>query len=105
MRQVNQNSDHKMINFNVPNYLINSFDNLVRFKRVSRTSMLVRLMEDYLRSEHDKMKEDGTLNSIMNDLSNRNSNNHTKPEQNDKWDQPMVPFFTSSEYDDWDNRF
>ena len=64
--------DHKLINFNVPKYLINNFDNLVRFKSVSRTSMLVRLMEDYLRSEHTKMKDDNTLNVMINQLGERN---------------------------------
>lgn len=64
--------DHKLINFNVPKYLISNFDNLVRFKRVSRTSMLVRLMEDYMRSEHQKMKDDESLNLMINDIGQRN---------------------------------
>ena len=58
---VNLSTNHKLINFNVPNYLINNFDNLVKFKRVSRTSMLVRLIETYLREELLQMKKDNEL--------------------------------------------
>ena len=32
---VNLSPNHKLINFNVPNYLINNFDNLVKFKACS----------------------------------------------------------------------
>ena len=55
---MNISYDYKLVNFNVPNYLIKNFDNLVKFKRVSRTSMLVHLMENYLRTEQQKLKED-----------------------------------------------
>ena len=58
---VNLSTNHKLINFNVPNYLINNFDNLVKFKRVSRTSMLVRLIETYIREELLQMKKDNEL--------------------------------------------
>ena len=74
MGMISQNisSEHKLINFNVPKYLIKNFDNLVRFKRVSRTSMLVHLMEHYIRSEKKRIEEDGNLNSLINNIEMRN---------------------------------
>ena len=74
MEMISQNfsSDHKLINFNVPKYLIKNFDNLVKFKRVSRTSMLIHLMEDYIRSERVRMKNDHTLTLMINDIELRN---------------------------------
>ena len=101
--------DHKLINFNVPKYLINNFDNLVRFKSVSRTSMLVRLMEDYLRSEHTKMKDDNTLNLMINQLGERNRTDFKKELRRDVMklreedEPPMIPM--SNDYDNWEDRF
>ena len=51
-------NDYTMISLNVPNYLKTNFDNMVKFKRISRTSMLVRLMETFLRYELKQMKSD-----------------------------------------------
>jgi len=68
----NISSEYKLDNFNVPKYLIKNFDNLVRFKRVSRTSMLVHLMEHYIRSEKKRIEEDGNLNSLINNIEMRN---------------------------------
>ena len=69
----NISPNHKLINFNVPNYLIQNFDNLVRFKRVSRTSMLVHLIETYCRSEQKRLKEDNQLNQMVVELTDRNA--------------------------------
>ena len=69
---LNFSSDHKLINFNVPKYLITNFDNLVRFKRVSRTSMLIHLMENYIRMEKKRMEDDNSLNLMIKDVEKRN---------------------------------
>ena len=101
--------DHKLVNFNVPKYLIINFDNLVRFKRVSRTSMLVRLMEDYLRSEHQKMKDDGSLNLMINDIGKRNRDDLKKEIRNDirkvreEYEPPMIPMISDYDTEDWEN--
>jgi len=100
--------DHKLINFNVPKYLISNFDNLVRFKRVSRTSMLVRLMEDYMRSEHQKMKDDGSLNLMINDIGQRNREDLKKEIRKDiravreEYEPPMIPMTSDYDNDDWE---
>ena len=74
MGMISQNisNEHKLINFNVPKYLIKNFDNLVRFKRVSRTSMLIHLMEHYIRTEKKSIMDDHNLNSLINDIEERN---------------------------------
>ena len=61
----NFSNNHKLINFNVPKYLIKNFDTLVKFKRVSRTSMLIQLMETYIRTEQQRLKEDNSLNHLI----------------------------------------
>ena len=102
-------NDHKLVNFNVPTYLISNFDNLVRFKRVSRTSMLVRLMEDYMRSEHQKMKDDGSLNLMINDIGQRNREDLKKEfrkdirEVREEYEPPMIPMTSDYDIDDWGN--
>ena len=101
--------DHKLVNFNVPKYLIINFDNLVRFKRVSRTSMLVRLMEDYLRSEHQKMKDDGSLNLMIKDIGQRNREDRKNDIKKDirevraEYEPPMIPISSDYDNDDWEN--
>ena len=50
MTSTNILSDYKLINFNVTKYLIKNFDNLVRFKRVSRTSMVRFITRFHIRS-------------------------------------------------------
>lgn len=112
MTSHNFSDDHKLINFNVPIYLIKNFDQLMRFKRVSRTSMLIRLMEDYLRSETKQMKEDGSLNEMLNTISKNNREDLKQQLRNDlrqikeEWEPPMIPI--SNDFDinmDWEDRF
>ena len=101
--------DHKLINFNVPKYLISNFDNLVRFKRVSRTSMLVRLMEDYMRSEHQRMKDDGSLNLMIKDIGQRNREDLKQEIRKDirevrgEYEPPTIPISSDYDNDDWEN--
>lgn len=104
------NEDFKLINFRVPNYLINNFDNFVRFKRVSRTSMLIHLMESYLRTESKQMKEDGSFNQMIHTISKNNREDLKQQLRNDlkevkeEWEPPMIPTFSDNEFD-WEDRF
>jgi len=100
----NISSDHKLVNFRLPNYLITNFDNLVKFKRVSRTSMLVHLIETYCRSEQKRLKEDDHLNEFVVELTKRNNKDlkkQIKKEVKDEWEPPMIPY---SSDDDWEDR-
>tara|TARA_B100000424_G_C22899466_1_gene478387 strand:- start:746 stop:1036 length:291 start_codon:yes stop_codon:yes gene_type:complete len=67
-----QQSDVKMITFNVPQYLVQNFDELRGFKRLSRTSMLINLMEKFVREEHKSLKDDDKLNHLIMDVKLRN---------------------------------
>ena len=106
---LNFSTDHRLINFNVPKYLINNFDKLVKFKRVSRTSMLIHLMENYIRTEHQMMERDNTLNEMMSDLSERNKKvikNELiglKRDIDEELELPMVPYTNESR--SWDDHF
>ena len=103
MTSQNISSHHKLINFNVPNYLIKNFDNLVKFKRVSRTSMLVHLMETYCRSEQRRLKEDNILNQMVVDLTQRNKKElkeKVKKEISTEYEPPMIPYSSDDEWED-----
>ena len=71
-QQQYQSSNYKLINFNVPDYMVNIFDEIVKFKRISRTSVLIGLMEKYIRAEHQNLEEDGKLNKLISDIKSRN---------------------------------
>lgn len=62
----------KLINFNVPVYLLTNFDNLARHKATSRTSMLLRLMEQFVRDEADWVEKDNRLNAVLVEMEGRN---------------------------------
>ena len=93
---VNLSTNHKLINFNVPNYLINNFDNLVKFKRVSRTSMLIRLIETYLREELLQMKKDNELSESFKKIKDK----FDKPKTVIKKEEQMIPFSTDINWED-----
>ena len=93
---VNLSPNHKLINFNVPNYLINNFDNLVKFKRVSRTSMLIRLIETYLREELLQMKKDNELSESFKKIKDK----FDKPKTIIKKEEPMIPYSTDIDWED-----
>ena len=77
-------NEYKLINFNVPKYLIKNFDNMVKFKRVSRTSLLIGMMESYLRTEYRRMKEDDDLNQLINNIEERNRYSKSKVVEEDR---------------------
>lgn len=105
---MNSYTDHKLINFNVPKYLIKNFDNLVRFKRVSRTSMLIHLMENYIRLEKIRMDEDNTLNLMISEVENRSRKSikeelvGLQKEISEELEPPMIPMMEDDySKDDW----
>ena len=68
----NFSDNYTLINFNIPTYLKKNFDNLVKFKRVSRTSILNQLIDRYVRFELDQIDKDNRINSFMSDIEKRN---------------------------------
>ena len=57
-----------LINFCIPNHLKYHLDRLVKFKNISRTSLLNRLVEEYVRDEEDQLEKDGRIQQMMLDL-------------------------------------
>ena len=101
IHSVNLSTNYKLINFNVPNYLITKFDNLVKFKRISRTSMLLRLMETYLRDELTQMKKDNELTNSFKSIKKK----YETPKKVIK-EEPMIPHSTDNDMDNefWEDR-
>ena len=58
MNLVSREYEPILINFNIPKNLKYRFDRLVKFKGVSRTSILNRLVEDWVRDETKQLEED-----------------------------------------------
>ena len=87
------NGNYKLINFNVPHYLINNFDEIVKFKRISRTSVLIGLMERYIRAEHQCLAEDGKLNKLISDIKSRNQQPEPlrRPKIEERYYPPEIP--------------
>lgn len=107
-----QNIDHKLINFWVPKYLITNFDNYVKYKRMSRTSVLIHLMENYMRTEKQQMEKDGELNEMIQSISENNRMDlrgllkkdlHQLTE--DEYEPPMIPYTSDNNVvEDWEER-
>ena len=101
---MNSSNDYKLVNFNVPKYLITNFDYLVKFKRVSRTSMLIHLMESYIRREKKLMEEDNSLNKMLVDVQQRNRKElfkNLKKDMDEEYEPPMIPKTDDRSWDDY----
>jgi len=61
-----------LINFNIPNHLKKNFDKLVNFKRVTRTSILNTMIEEYCRREYQLIHEDGRINDLIQTIEKNN---------------------------------
>ena len=83
-----------------------NFDHLVNFKRVSRTSVLNSMIEEFCRREFKLIKEDGRLNDLILDIEQKNPprpNQYNQPRWKDSYDEPLnIPVSTDflDPYDD-----
>ena len=83
---------YTLINFNIPNHLKRNFDQIVNFKRVSRTSVLNSMIEEFCRREFKLIKEDGKLNDLITNIKIKNlpKINHQKTSSwEDSYDEPL----------------
>jgi len=85
----------------MPNYLKNNFDELVRFKQVSRTSILNHMIETFCRTEYALLQDDNRINELIMNVKKRNSKTTPlTPEQVSSIDEPiMIP--SLDDYDDF----
>ncbi len=92
-------NDFTMISLNVPNNIKNTFDNVCKFKRFSRTSMLIRLMENFLRTELKQMKSDNDINVLIKNVTKKHNSKPIK-------EQPMIPYSSDEEMEEqfWKER-
>lgn len=100
------NPNSSPIHFFCPNHLKVHFDKLTKYKRVSRTSIINSLIENWMRDEFQKMKQDSEMNVLFREIG-------TKPNPSKKqgWfssksssnlEPPVVPSIENDHYqDDW----
>ena len=99
---------YTLINFNIPNHLKKNFDQLVNFKRVSRTSVLNSMIEEFCRRELKLIKEDGKLNDLITNIKIKNlpQINHHKPSPwEDSYDEPVNIPVSDDFLDPYDDGF
>ena len=113
-----QAQTNTLINFNIPTYLKDNLDDLTRFKNVSRTSILNRLIENYCRVEYKYIEKDGRFRDMLSKAKHKNSR-MTKPkvlqeyltakplhksvvELDEEYSPPDVPILSNTLTDDYD---
>ena len=100
---------HTLMTFNIPTHLKTNFDELSKFKRVSKTSIINHLIEWYCRNERKELEGDDKLNHLIRDMKLRNHHvvktekvrkeptfgqwsTVKKPDNSfDDWDEPVTP--------------
>ena len=65
MAKTTTSTSYQLLNFNIPRRLKNSLDVVVDYKRISRTSIINSLLDEYVRKEISHIKEDGQLTSLI----------------------------------------
>ena len=79
---VHTNMNSSSITFYCPNHLKNSFDELVRFKRISRTSIINYLMENWMRNEYQKLKDDEQISDLIENVKQKTKIQKDDPKPN-----------------------
>lgn len=100
--------DTKLITFRVPNSIVNDFDELVKFKRGSRTSYLVGFMDNFIRNEFKRLEESNRVNEFIHSIRSRNKTTENLPKSSDNvWkthrDDYYEPINIPHIEDDWEN--
>ncbi len=97
---------YTLINFNIPNHLKRNFDQLVNFKRVSRTSVLNSMIEEFCRREFKLIKEDGKLNYLITNIKKKNLpkiNQQKTSSWEDSYDEPVNIPVSDDYFDPYDD--
>ena len=97
---------YTLINFNIPNHLKKNFDHLVNFKRVSRTSLLNTMIEEFCRREFKLIKEGERLNDLITDIEQKNQTktNHSNPSHwGDSYEEPLNILLSTDFFDTYDD--
>ena len=94
MPKTQESTSYQLLNFNIPRRLKSSLDAVVEYKRISRTSIINSLLDDYCRNEIAHIKEDGNLTSLI-DTAIQKVNNP----------QPPVPEIKSTRSHKWESSY
>ena len=71
----------KLITFRAPHSILTNFDQIIKFKRGSRTSYLVSYMDHFVRTEFTRLKETNQIHELITQLS----------EPTLEYDPPRIP--------------
>jgi hypothetical protein len=63
----------KLITFRAPHSILTNFDQIIKFKRGSRTSYLVSYMDHFVRTEFTRLKETNQIHELITQLSEQTS--------------------------------
>ncbi len=98
-----QSISYKLVNFNIPTNLNHLFNEVLAYKQITRTSIMLRLIEDWVRLEGEYIKEDDVLRDVL-----IKRNRTSKPSNKEVWIEdslPPSPILQSSNEDlDWEAR-
>ena len=78
----------KLITFRAPHSILTNFDQIIKFKRGSRTSYLVSYMDHFVRTEFTRLKETNQIHELITQLS----------EPPSEYDPPRIPHLDN---DNW----
>jgi len=107
-QKTTMNDDTKLVTFRVPNSIVNDFDEMVKFKRGSRTSYLVGFMDKFVRTEFKRLEETKRVNDFIHSIKRQNRGTEDLPKSSDNvwkthrddYNDPIdIPYIE----DDWEN--
>jgi hypothetical protein len=91
--------DYQLMNFNIPTHLKHNLDLIAKYKHISRTSIVNRLLDLYCRQELKNLEDSKRIEQLINPI--------TKPVKAAniplEFEQPVNIVF-DDEYE-WDERF
>ena len=82
----------KLITFRAPHSILTNFDQIIKFKRGSRTSYLVSYMDHFVRTEFTRLKETNQIHELLTQLSEQ------PLETSPMYDPPRIPHLDN---DNW----
>ena len=91
--------DYQLMNFNIPIHLKHNLDLIAKYKHISRTSIVNRLLDLYCRQELKNLEDTKRIQDLIKMQSKPLT--YTKPIQ--EFDQPVSVLF-DDEYE-WEERF
>ena len=75
----------KLITFRAPHSILTNFDQIIKFKRGSRTSYLVSYMDHFVRTEFTRLKDTNQIHELITQLS------EPTLETSPMYDPPRIP--------------